>query len=63
MPMSSNPDFEALVRSTGLEKFGDTLKLVEHVYTSYRQQLDTLHDVDLQGEEVQTAYQHFYDQD
>ena len=61
--MPSNPDFEALVRSNGLDKFGDTLKLVEKVYLSYRQQLDTLHEVDLQGEEVQTAYQHFYDPD
>ena len=59
--MPSNPDFEALVRSAGLEDFGDTLKLVEQVYVSYRQQLDTLHEVDLQGEEVQTAYQHFYE--
>lgn len=59
--MSSNPDFKALVRSAGLEKFGDTLKLVEQVYVSYRQQLDSLHDVNLEGEEVQTAYQHFYD--
>lgn len=61
--MPSNPDFEALVRSAGLEKFGDTLKLVEHVYASYRRQLDSLHDVDLNGEEVQTAYQHFYNPD
>lgn len=61
--MPSNPDFEALARSAGLEKFGDTLKLVEQVYVSYRQQLDSLHDVDLSGEEVQTAYQHFYDAD
>lgn len=59
--MPSNPDFQALVRSAGLDKFGDTLKLVEQVYVSYRQQLDTLHEVDLQGEEVQTAYQHFYE--
>lgn len=59
--MPSNPDFQALVRSAGLDKFGDTLKLVEQVYVSYRQQLDTLHEVDLHGEEVQTAYQHFYE--
>ena len=59
--MSSNPDFQALARSAGLEKFGDTLNLVEQVYVSYRQQLDSLRDVDLSGEEVQTAYQHFYD--
>ena len=61
--MPPNPDFEVLVRSNGLDKFGDTLKLVEQVYLSYRQQLDTLHEVDLTGEEVQTAYQHFYDPD
>ena len=61
--MPPNPDFEALARTAGLDKFGDTLKLVEQVYLSYRQQLDTLYDVDLQGEEVQTAYQHFYDPD
>ena len=59
--MPPNSDFEVLVRSNGLDKFGDTLKLVEQVYLSYRQQLDTLHEVDLPGEEVQTAYQHFYD--
>ena len=59
--MPSSTDFEALVRSAGLDEFGDTLKLVEQVYLSYRQQLDSLHSVDLQGEEVQTAYQHFYD--
>ena len=61
--MPSNPDFEALARSAGLDKFGDTLNLVEQVYISYQQQLDSLHDVDLSGEEVQTAYQHFYSAD
>ena len=61
--MPSNADFQALARSVGLEKFGDTLNLVEQVYVSYRQQLDSLHEVDLSGEEVQTAYQHFYEQD
>lgn len=61
--MPPTPDFQVLARSAGLEKFGDTLKLVEQVYVSYRRQLDSLHDVDLSGEEVQTAYQHFYDPD
>ena len=61
--MPPTPDFQALARSAGLDKFGDTLNHVEQVYNSYRQQLDTLYDVDLHGEEVQTAYQHFYSAD
>ena len=61
--MASNPDFEALARSTGLDKFPGTLDMIEQVYVSYRQQLDLLHSVDLEGEEVLTAYQYLYDSD
>ena len=61
--MPSNPDFEALARSAGLEKFTGTLDLIEQVYNSYRQQLDSLYDVNLDGEEVLTAYQYLSDSD
>ena len=59
--MASNPDFEALARSAGLEKFTGTMDLIEQVYVSYRQQLDSLYDVNLDGEEVFTAYQYLND--
>ena len=61
--MASNPDFEALARSAGLDKFPNTLGSIEQVFVSYRQQLDALHAVDLAGEEVLTAYQYLYDSD
>ena len=61
--MASNSDFEALARSTGLDKFPGTIGSIEKVFVSYRQQLNVLHSVDLEGEEVLTAYQYLYDSD
>ena len=61
--MTPNPNFEALARSTGLDQFPGSLEMIEQVYVSYRQQLDDLHSVDLEGEEVLTAYQYLYDSD
>ena len=61
--MTSNSNFEALARSTGLDKFPGTLDSIAKVFISYRKQLDVLHSVDLEGEEVLTAYQYLYDSD
>ena len=61
--MASDSNFEALARSARLDKFPETLDFIEQVYVSYRQQLDTLYSVDLDGEEVLTAYQYLYDSD
>ena len=61
--MTSNSNFEALARNAGLDKFPGTLDSIEKVFISYRKQLDVLHSVDLEGEEVLTAYQYLYDSD
>ncbi len=61
--MASNSEFEALARNAGLDKFPGTLDMIEQVYVSYRQQLNQLYSVDLDGEEVLTAYQYLYDSD
>ena len=61
--MPPTPDFQALVRSAGLDKIPRSIELTEKVYASYRQQLDRLLAVDLEGDEVQTAYQQPLDPD